>query len=43
MAEIEYKTYQKTIQDILNLYEDKHLKLEPGFQRSSVWVFCDWS
>lgn len=41
MAEIEYKTYQKTIQDILNLYEDNHLNLEPGFQRSSVWVKRD--
>ena len=41
MTEIEYKTYQKTIQDILNLYEDNHLNLEPGFQRSSVWVKRD--
>ena len=27
----------KTIQDLVNLYEKKHLNLEPGFQRKSVW------
>lgn len=41
MTAIEYRTYQKTIQDILNLYEDGHLNLEPGFQRSSVWAERD--
>jgi hypothetical protein len=27
----------KTITDIINLYEDDLLNLEPGFQRQSVW------
>lgn len=27
----------KTITDIVNLYEDNSLNLEPGFQRQSVW------
>src|SRR5207237_815754 len=37
MSTIDYKSYQKTIQDLCNLYEKGHLNLEPGFQRSSVW------
>jgi hypothetical protein len=31
----------KTIQDLVNLYEKKHLNLEPGFQRKSVWKVKD--
>lgn len=27
----------KTIQDLVNLYENHQLNLEPGFQRMSVW------
>jgi hypothetical protein len=38
---IKYETHQKSIQDILNLYDDRHLNLEPGFQRSSVWAERD--
>jgi hypothetical protein len=41
VSTIKHETHQKTIQDILNLYEDKHLNLEPGFQRSSVWADRD--
>lgn len=37
MSSIEYKADQKTVQEILNLYEKGQLNLEPGFQRSSVW------
>lgn len=31
----------KTIQDIVNLYENKQLNLVPGFQRRSVWKEID--
>ena len=41
MTTIQYKSYQKTIQDILSLYDDGHLNLEPGFQRASVWAERD--
>lgn len=41
MTTIGYKADQKTIQEILNLYEKGHLNLEPGFQRSSVWALRD--
>ena len=41
MSTIEYKADQKTIQEIINLYEKDHLNLEPGFQRSSVWADRD--
>jgi len=41
MSTIEYKADQKTIQEILNLFEKGHLNLEPGFQRASVWANRD--
>ncbi|HZI86838.1 MAG TPA: DUF262 domain-containing protein [Pyrinomonadaceae bacterium] len=41
MTAIDYKADQKTVQEILNLYEKDHLNLEPGFQRSSVWALRD--
>jgi hypothetical protein len=41
MTTISYKADQKTIQEILNLFEKDHLNLEPGFQRSSVWALRD--
>lgn len=41
MTTISYKADQKTIQEIINLYEKDHLNLEPGFQRSSVWANRD--
>ena len=31
----------KTIQDLVNLYENHQLNLEPGFQRKSVWKEMD--
>ena len=34
---INYHQSTKTIQDLINLHEDSHLNLEPGFQRRSVW------
>jgi Protein of unknown function DUF262/HNH endonuclease len=41
VSTIQYKSDQKTIQEVINLYENDHLNLEPGFQRSSVWAERD--
>jgi 5-methylcytosine-specific restriction endonuclease McrA len=40
---IQYESDQRTVQDIVNLYEKKQLNLNPGFQRSSVWTDRDRS
>lgn len=32
-----HKTTTKSVLDLLNLYENDNLNLEPGFQRQSVW------
>jgi len=37
VANIEFNTDQKTVQDIINHYKNRHLNLHPGFQRDSVW------
>lgn len=37
MATIRYEAQTKTVQDIVNLYRDDQLKLDPAFQRASVW------
>lgn len=37
VASITHKTTTKSILDLRNLYDNKHLNLEPGFQRQSVW------
>jgi len=37
MATLRYEAQTKTLQDIINLYKDDHLNLEPAFQRASVW------
>lgn len=34
---LDYRVETKTITDLINLYEDNLLNLEPGFQRQSVW------
>jgi hypothetical protein len=34
---LQHRPGTKTIQDLVNLYEDGQLNLEPGFQRQSVW------
>lgn len=39
--EITHSTYQRTIQDLINLYEKDQLNLTPGFQRQSVWNKTD--
>ncbi len=35
---LSYKYGQKTIEDLVNLYEKRKLNLSPGFQRKSVWT-----
>ncbi len=39
--EIIHNTYQRTVQDLMNLYEKGQLNLNPGFQRQSVWNKTD--
>ncbi len=41
MADLHHEAAQKTVQDIVNLYEDGHLELNPVFQRDSVWTERD--
>lgn len=36
-----HKTTTKSVLDLLNLYQNDHLNLEPGFQRQSVWTERD--
>ena len=43
MAELEHRPYQKTVQDLIYLYQRKQLHLSPGFQRDSVWTTKDRS
>ena len=38
-----HKTTTKSILDLQSLYKHKHLNLEPGFQRQSVWNIRDRS
>lgn len=38
---ISHKTTTKSVLDLMNLYQNGHLNLEPGFQRQSVWVERD--
>ncbi|MCL5020428.1 MAG: DUF262 domain-containing protein [Bacteroidetes bacterium] len=38
---LQYDTDKKTIDDLIRLYEDDKLDLEPGFQRLSVWTLND--
>jgi hypothetical protein len=35
--EVQYKAETRTVQDLINLYKNGHLNLEPDFQRNSVW------
>src|SRR5262249_38654584 len=37
MFDLHHEAYQKSDQDILNLYKCGHLNLSPRFQRDSVW------
>ena len=41
MAQLRYEPVSKTVADIINLWEDDELNLEPGFQRDSVWKESD--
>jgi hypothetical protein len=40
-AELSHHSYPKPIHDLINLYEDGQLNLNPGFQRDSVWTIKD--
>lgn len=37
MESMRYEAQQKTVQDLVNLFDNGQLNLEPGFQRDSVW------
>jgi hypothetical protein len=37
VAQLQHHVYQKTVQDLVHLYERRLLNLSPGFQRDSVW------
>jgi len=37
LVTLRYSAQTRTIQDLINLHEDKQLNLSPGFQRESVW------
>jgi hypothetical protein len=39
--EIRHDADQRTVQDIINLYKNGQLNLQPGFQRDSVWTDRD--
>ncbi len=41
MPGLRHDAHQKTVQDLVNLYEDDDLNLSPGFQRASVWTERD--
>lgn len=38
---LDYRQDTKTVFELLNIYENKYLNLEPGFQRQSVWTERD--
>ena len=38
---LNHHSYSKPVQDLLNLYKDGKLNLNPGFQRDSVWTAKD--
>lgn len=40
-SEISHYNYPKTVQDLINLYNNGSLNLSPGFQRKSVWTIKD--
>jgi hypothetical protein len=41
MGDLRYISGEKTVLDLINLYQDGRLNLEPGFQRQSVWTDRD--
>ena len=40
-AAIAYRIGTKSVLDLINLYKNDNLNLEPGFQRQSVWTERD--
>jgi len=41
MEQLKYEPDPKTIQELVSMYKDGYLNLEPGFQRDSVWTKAD--
>lgn len=41
MKEIEFTHGAKDVQDLISLFQENRLNLEPGFQRQSVWTVND--
>lgn len=41
MAKLTYQMKQRRVQDLINRYHRRTLKLVPGFQRKSVWYLAD--
>jgi hypothetical protein len=41
VSTIEFMPDQKTVEEIIQKYQDKKLNLTPGFQRDSVWKISD--
>ena len=41
MANLSYTYTDKTILELIQLWDNKHLNLQPGFQRQSVWSLRD--
>lgn len=41
MTDLRHNFVPRTVQDLMNLYDDGNLNLSPGFQRDSVWTERD--
>lgn len=41
MKTLEFTYGSKDVQDLISLYQENRLNLEPGFQRHSVWTIAD--
>jgi uncharacterized protein with ParB-like and HNH nuclease domain len=41
MKTLEFTYGSKDVQDLVSLYQENRLNLEPGFQRQSVWSLAD--
>lgn len=39
--DLQYEMHTKPVQEVFNLYKNRQLNLEPGFQRQSVWSLGD--
>jgi hypothetical protein len=41
MSSLHFEYGDMTVQSFMNLYQNRQLNLEPGFQRDSVWTLSD--